>query len=201
MAQDIRELFQKEQKNETQANLPAGHEARFLKKLDAEFSKTSKTTWSWWYIAASIVVVLGVGFGTFKYFQVPENIQVVDTPTDTESNKGEIPTRTLGDISPDLKKVEDYYLANINFELSKVTLTPENKDLIDGYLTQLETLNQEYKRISLELTHSLTQRANRQCLDYQFKVSFKPHVPFKRTTGNFKNNRFNQKTNKRIKQS
>ncbi|MCB0387188.1 MAG: hypothetical protein KDD23_00015 [Winogradskyella sp.] len=154
MAQDIRELFQKEQKNETQANLPAGHEARFLKKLDAEFSKTSKTTWSWWYIAASIVVVLGVGFGTFKYFQVPENIQVVDTPTDTESNKGEIPTRTLGDISPDLKKVEDYYLANINFELSKVTLTPENKDLIDGYLTQLETLNQEYKRISLELTHS-----------------------------------------------
>lgn len=154
MAQDIRELFQKEQKNETQANLPAGHKARFLKKLDAEFSKTSKTTWSWWYIAASIVVVLGVGFGTFKYFQVPENIQVVDTPTDTESNKGEIPTRTLGDISPDLKKVEDYYLANINFELSKVTLTPENKDLIDGYLTQLETLNQEYKRISLELTHS-----------------------------------------------
>lgn len=154
MAQDIRELFQKEQKNETQANLPAGHEARFLKKLDAEFSKTSKTTWSWWYIAASIVVVLGVGFGTFKYFQVSENIQVVDTPTDTDSNKGEIPTRTLGDISPDLKKVEDYYLANINFELSKVTLTPENKDLIDGYLTQLETLNQEYKRISLELTHS-----------------------------------------------
>ncbi|HLV69927.1 MAG TPA: hypothetical protein VKY34_04410 [Xanthomarina sp.] len=154
MAQDIRELFQKEQKNETQANLPAGHEARFLKKLDAEFSKTSKTTWSWWYIAASIVVVLGVGFGTFKYFQEPENIQVVDTPTDTDSNKGEIPTRTLGDISPDLKKVEDYYLANINFELSKVTLTPENKDLIDGYLTQLETLNQEYKRISLELTHS-----------------------------------------------
>ena len=60
----------------------------------------------------------------------------------------------MGDISPDLKKVEDYYLANINFELSKVTLTPENKDLIDGYLTQLETLNQEYKRISLELTHS-----------------------------------------------
>ncbi|EMQ95465.1 hypothetical protein D778_02559 [Xanthomarina gelatinilytica] len=154
MAQDIRELFQKEQKNETQANLPAGHEARFLKKLDAEFSKTPKTTWSWWYIAASIVVVLGVGFGTFKYFQVPGNIQVVDTPTDTEFNKGEIPTRTLGDISPDLKKVEDYYLANINFELSKVTLTPENKDLIDGYLTQLETLNQEYKRISLELTHS-----------------------------------------------
>lgn len=154
MAQDIRELFQKEQKNETQANLPAGHEARFLKKLDAEFSKTSKTTWSWWYIAASIVVVLGVGFGTYKYFQEPENIQVVDTPTDTDSNKGEIPTRTLGDISPDLKKVEDYYLANINFELSKVTLTPENKDLIDGYLTQLETLNQEYKRISLELTHS-----------------------------------------------
>src|SRR5690606_6307679 len=154
MAQDIRELFQKEERNETQATLPAGHEARFLKKLDAEFSKTSKTTWSWWYIAASIVVVLGVGFGTFKYFQEPENIQVVDTPTDTDSNKGEIPTRTLGDISPDLKKVEDYYLANINFELSKVTLTPENKDLIDGYLTQLETLNQEYKRISLELTHS-----------------------------------------------
>ena len=28
-----------------------------------------------------------------------------------------------------LKRVEDYYLASINLELSKVKLTPENKEL------------------------------------------------------------------------
>jgi hypothetical protein len=103
-------------------------------------------------IAASIVVVLGVGFGAFKYFEKPVTIQVVDTQTVIETE--ETPTKTLGDISPDFKKVEDYYLANINLELSKVKMTADNKELIDGYISQLDALNKEYKRISLELTNS-----------------------------------------------
>ena len=60
--------------------------------------------------------------------------------------------KSLGDISPDFKKVEDYYLANINIELSKVKQTPENKELFDGYVMRLAELNQEYKRLSVELT-------------------------------------------------
>jgi hypothetical protein len=60
----------------------------------------------------------------------------------------------LGDVSPGLKKVEDYYLASINLELSKIEYTPETKDLFDGYVVQLEELDKEYKRLSVELTQS-----------------------------------------------
>jgi len=149
MAQDIRDLL----KNDTEHSnerMPEGHESRFLNKLESELPKNHKSSWSWMQIAASIVVVFGLSFGAYKYFEKPDAIQVVDTDTKSE----EIPTKTLGDISPDLKKVEDYYLANINFELSKVKLTPENKGLIDGYISQLDALHKEYKRISLELTKS-----------------------------------------------
>jgi hypothetical protein len=155
MAQDIRDLIKTDKKQVTD-KLPEGHESRFLNKLENEFPKNQKLFGSWMRIAASIVVVLGLSYGTFKYFEEPVIIQVVDTQTETEikTEKGDMPTKTLGDISPDFKKVEDYYLANINYELSKVKMTPENKELIDGYISQLDALNKEYKRISLELTNS-----------------------------------------------
>ena len=63
-------------------------------------------------------------------------------------------TKSLGDVSPDLKKVEDYYLANINLELSKIELTPENKDMFDGYVQRLEDLKKEYNTLSIELTEN-----------------------------------------------
>jgi hypothetical protein len=151
MAQDIRDLLKKENKQVTD-KLPEGHESRFLEKLESELPREQQSAWSWMRIAASIVVVLGVGFGAFKYFEKPVTIQVVDTQTEMKTE--ETPTKTLGDISPDFKKVEDYYLANINLELSKVKMTADNKELIDGYISQLDALNKEYKRISLELTNS-----------------------------------------------
>ena len=149
MAQDIRDLL-KDDTKQSKDRMPEGHESRFLNKLESELPENQNSSWSWMQIAASIVIVFGLSFGAYKYFEKPVAIQVVDTDTKSE----ETPTKTLGDISPDLKKVEDYYLANINFELSKVKLTPENKGLIDGYISQLDALNKEYKRISLELTKS-----------------------------------------------
>ena len=57
-------------------------------------------------------------------------------------------------MSPGLKKVEDYYLASINLELSKVKYTDGNKDVFDGYIEQLNILNKEYKTLSVELTEN-----------------------------------------------
>lgn len=149
MAQDIRDLLKRDNK-QSKEKMPKGHEIRFLNKLDNEFQVNQKASWSWFQIAASIIVILGLSFGVFKYFEQPIAIQVVESQTETE----ETSIKSLGDVSPDLKKVEDYYLANINFELSKVTFTPQNKELIDGYINQLDVLNKEYKRISVELTNS-----------------------------------------------
>lgn len=146
MAQDIRELFKDDlEKPET---MPKNHQDRFLKKLDNALPEKKKHTFNWLTIAASVVVFLGLSFGVFKFLKptVEDPIKVVTNNTNT------IETKTLGDISPGLKKVEDYYLATINLELSKIKFTPETKELFDGYIVQLEELDNEYKRLSLELT-------------------------------------------------
>ena len=145
MARDIRDLF----KNDDISNqkMPENHQERFLEKLDKAFPKEQKPKFNWLQMAASVVLLLGLGFGAYNYFQSDEN------PTDlATTNKAEI--KTLGDVSPGLKKVEDYYLASINLELSKMEYTPETKTVFDGYLLQLNELDKEYQRLSVELTES-----------------------------------------------
>ena len=147
MARDIRELFKNDKI--TNERMPENHQERFLEKLDEELPEAKKSTFSWMQIAASVVVLLGLSFGVFKYFQpqVSENAQEI-------ANTKIVDTKSLGDISPGLKKVEDYYLASINSELSKMTYTPKTKELFDGYLIQLNELDKEYQKLSLELTES-----------------------------------------------
>ena len=147
MAQDIRKLFENENKLNTHL-MPNGHEKRFLNKLDQALPADSvkRSSFGFIRIAASVVILIGLSFGAYKFFEIPVVIpQQQEVATKMKS---------LGDISPDLKKVEDYYLANINLELSKVKLTPENKELFDGYVVKLEELNKEYERLSLELTEN-----------------------------------------------
>ena len=58
---------------------------------------------------------------------------------------------SLGDLSPDLKKLEQYYVANINLELAQLQVSKENRDLVDGYMSRLSELNDEYQRLNNEL--------------------------------------------------
>ncbi|GAA4811719.1 hypothetical protein [Litoribaculum gwangyangense] len=149
MARDIRELF-KDAKI-AHEKMPINHQDRFLEKLDKALPEPKQSRFNWMKIAASVVVLLGLSYGAFKYFQ-PKPIHG-DLPNQVASNNT-VETKTLGDISPGLKKVEDYYLASINLELSKISYTPETKDLFDGYLAQLDELDKEYKRLSEDLTES-----------------------------------------------
>ncbi|WP_396600776.1 hypothetical protein [Algibacter sp. R77976] len=149
MAQDIRELFKNDKI--THEKMPDNHQARFLEKLDETLPEVEAKhfKFSFIQIAASVVVLLGLSFGAFKYFQ-PEVLG--DSPELVKTKDAD--TKSLGDISPGLKKVEDYYLASINLELSKVKYTPETKELFDGYLKQLNALDKAYQNLSLELTES-----------------------------------------------
>lgn len=148
MAQDLRNLF-KEHPKDQHLKMSEGHDARFLEKLEDALPMAKKQTYrfSYLHIAASAVVLLGLSFGAYRFFQSPntpiEPINVVETNL-----------KSLGDVSPDLKKVEDYYLASINLELSKVQLTPENKELFDGYVERLKELNDEYNTLILELNEN-----------------------------------------------
>lgn len=153
MAQDLKKMFD-EDRLKIQNGMPTDHEARFLKKLEQELpahnnpSRQSviKKRFGVWNIAASVVVLLGLSFGAYQFLKTPDVMNQTD--------EQEVTLKSLGDVSPDLKKVENYYVANINLELSNVKLTPENKDLFDSYIVRLEELNKEYKRLSLELTEN-----------------------------------------------
>ncbi|MEN3324586.1 hypothetical protein VP395_12665 [Mariniflexile soesokkakense] len=143
MAQDIKELFKKD--IQTHETMPENHQERFLKRLEGALPMENEYKFGWLKVAASVVVFLGLGLGAFKVLK-----QEIPLPNNVATNTVE--TKTLGDISPGLKKVEDYYLASINFELSKIEYTPETKEVFDGYVVELENLDKEYKRLSVELT-------------------------------------------------
>ncbi|MER3376432.1 MAG: hypothetical protein RIM83_17465 [Allomuricauda sp.] len=154
MARDLRKLFAKEREEKTYS-MKRGHEARFLSKLDekmpTEESPKEKKGYSvWWQMAASVVVALGL---TFYYFSTkeekggPSETQIVET----ENGKEEDQTISLGDLSPDLKKVENYYLTNINLQLSDLELDSNNKEVMDSYMARLAELDNEYHRLNKEL--------------------------------------------------
>ncbi|NNC50052.1 MAG: hypothetical protein HKO01_05900 [Flaviramulus sp.] len=149
MAQDIRELLKDD--NMAHERMPENHQDRFLKKLDVALPTKNYSKFSWIKIAASIVVLLGLSFGAYKFFQPQDSLLI--SPSQVAITETTV-TKTLGDISPGLKKVEDYYLASINLELSKMKYTPETKEMFDDYLEQMEALNKEYKRLSVDLTES-----------------------------------------------
>ena len=148
MAQDIRKLFENEQKV-NKDKMPEGHEERFIQKLDHDLPvKSKKSIFTFLNVAATAVILISLSFGAYKYFGAnPE----VSNGTEMVKSEKESP---LGKISPELKKVEDYYLANINLELSRIEITPETKELFEGYLERLDELNQEYDLLSEELTKS-----------------------------------------------
>ncbi len=152
MAQDIRDLL-KQHDSQEQANLSPGHEKKFEALLDQAMPQKAKPTFVLWKVAAVLVVALGIGYmlltnvGLQPEQQLAEE-NVVPATENQINKKQEI---RLGDISPDLKKLEQYYTSNITMGLASLDITPENQELIDGYLDRLAELNNEYKRLNAEL--------------------------------------------------
>jgi hypothetical protein len=160
MARDIKKMFE----NYTPEPLtpPTGHEARFEAKLEKAFSENiseeKSTSFQWLKIAAVAIVFFAVSF--FGYQQLSKtggNIpndpkeSVVDNDTEN-NNQSDTPKLTLADISPDLKKVQDYYMTGINVQLASLKITDENKELVDGYMQRLSELDKEYTALNAELS-------------------------------------------------
>ncbi len=153
MARDLREIFEKE-REEKKYRMKDGHADRFLSKLDKELPNDPpkrKVISLWMQIAASVVVAVGL---SFYYFN--SNSDVIDTDhkvtvVDRDKPASDVQTISLGDLSPDLRKIETYYTTNINLQLSDLAADPENKELVDGYMERLAELNKEYQRLNQEL--------------------------------------------------
>ena len=157
MGQDIREMFQNEE-HIGKEKLRKGHQKRFEARLDEALPVENKRRnyTSFLQIAAVIVVALGIGaFFLFNNAEnpVPENNQIVETPSEEPVKEETVPTTEyrLSDVSPEFKKIEDYYMASVNIQLAKLDMTPENKELIDAFMKKLETLNEEYIALNGEI--------------------------------------------------
>lgn len=154
MARDLRKLFEKEREEKTYS-MNKGHEARFLSKLDEkmpveEQSAKKKGNSVWWQIAASVVLALGLTLYFFSSKKDDKNIKETQI-VETDNGKGGYQNISLGDLSPDLKKVENYYLTNINLELSDLEVDANNKEVMDSYMERLAELDTEYHVLNKEL--------------------------------------------------
>ncbi len=150
MEQDLRELIKKSQLPKPGDSLPEGHEIRFEEKLNMALPKKSVNSFFFMKIAAAILVLVATGFVLLQLLN-SNKTEITPEIVDT-TNKNKIQQSiSLGDLSPNLKKVEDYYVANINLELSEIGVTDENKLLFDEYMLRLSELNTEYENLNEEL--------------------------------------------------
>ena len=137
MPKDIREIIKKH--TEEQASLSANHRAIFEERLHEEVhQKAAKKSYRWLQIAATIVLMLSVGLGDFG----------LNPKDDVVAPSKEI---SLGSLSPELKSIESYYKNSINYEISQLDLNENNKEILDGYLTKIGELTNEYKSLTTEL--------------------------------------------------
>lgn len=160
MARDIKKMFDTYEPE--QPKLEEGHQARFEAKLDRlnseKLPKKNNNNFYLLKIAAMIVVLLAVSF--FGYRQLSNSGAQVGNDTKklvVETNginveENETPQLTLADLSPNLKKVEEYYLAGINLQLASLKITDYNKDLVEGSLRRLAELDKEYTALNAELS-------------------------------------------------
>ena len=150
MGQDIRKMLQ--DPIEETSKLRPGHESRFEMKLEAAFSeKRKKNKRTWLRIAAAILVFVGVGYFGYKGFGENSAVETGVAETETIIDKEEKQGITLGDISPALKKMEEFYTTGINVQLASLQVTDTNKELIEGYMKRLRELDAEYERLNKEL--------------------------------------------------
>lgn len=162
MERDIKKML--EDYNPAPPVIPKGHESRFLAKLEKAFPETvsqneeKQEGFQWLKIAAILVVMIAVSFFGYQKLTGPEaNIQNDPNGLVIEDGSKSIETDpsqqlTLADISPDLKKVEEYYITGINVQLASLRITDENKELVNGYMQQLAALDKEYNELSAELS-------------------------------------------------
>tara|TARA_R110002050_G_scaffold298901_1_gene463093 strand:- start:33360 stop:33956 length:597 start_codon:yes stop_codon:yes gene_type:complete len=148
MSQDLRDMF-KNSNTEIVQSMKDGHEQRFIKRMEVELPVAKGPSLPWFKIAASIIMLTGLGAYILMNWNNTEPLETIIV----EKNNSATEERgiSLGDLSPDLKKVENYYMVNINLELSQLNISDRNKALVDSFMERLEELNVEYKKLNIEL--------------------------------------------------
>ena len=145
MQKDIRKLL--ENFRDHKVDLSINHQQKMRTKLMQELhqNKSKKNSYTWLSVAASIVLVLGF---SITYYSI-KNTGNLNPVVSNQSNNLNI--ISLGNISPELNTIETYYTNSINYEISQLEITDDNKDVLDQYLVKIGELTNEYKSLTQEL--------------------------------------------------
>lgn len=144
MAQNIKEILKNDLKT-VPNKLSEGHKKRFENRLDTAFYQKKKSA-SYLRIVASVALLLSLSFIGVRYYKTTYSQVAIDTKDVVRK--------------PEINKIEEFYLTQITFQISKIKFTDENKDLIAIYLSQLSKLQKEYKELKLN-----TDEFNEEVLD------------------------------------
>ncbi len=118
--------------------LPKNHRITFEQRLKKELHQKPKASFIFLKVAATVVLLLSLGYYLVPTNNVPDSVKIEEVVT-------------LGSLSPELEKIENYYTNAIAFELTQIDISEENKPVLDKYLEKLGELTTQYKKESAQL--------------------------------------------------
>lgn len=146
MSQDLKKMFEAERRRSKQ--MPEGHEARFEAMLGDAFREPRRKRYYWIGIAATLLLMISLGVWTKWQPAISDPAEI---PVAAQDSLTPVRGFSLGDVSPDLRKLEQYYTANINLQLARLDISDRNREVADGYMNRLRELDTEYMELNREL--------------------------------------------------
>ena len=139
MEQDLKKVF--EQERLVNHKRKSNHEDFFIEQLYKELPVKKSAAFSGFRIAASVLILIGIGIMSYVIMDNPFN-------QDEELTSVEF---TLKNISPELEEIESFYVTNISLILSDIEKNSENQDFVKRYMKRLSLLKEEYKNLIAEM--------------------------------------------------
>jgi hypothetical protein len=121
-----------------------GHEKKFEQRLYKEFGASSKKNFSKFYKYAAVALIAVLS----TVLVINQTNTVSKT---TSKNPTQVSTIGLGDVSPDLKTIEEFYLTSIKLELATLETSQDHEAMVNSYLEELKIINIAYKELEQDL--------------------------------------------------
>lgn len=128
------ELRDKINREKMLRELSKDHRSVFEQKLQKELHRKSAGPRRLLMIAASVLMLFSLGYLVTNEQKVP-----------VQQSEATVSKVSLEEFSPGLKKIENYYLTAISFEMANLKVTDENKMILDGYFEKMKILTKEYQ--------------------------------------------------------
>lgn len=138
---DIEDFIKQNRAQFQDAEPTDGHAERFLKKLEREEHHAKTSVFTFWRIAAAIIVLAVISISVLlPRFNSPEQVQYA--------------SMSLSDVSSELADVELYYQSKLEQEYERLNEMSQTDPEVEAYMDELERLNDLYANLEGQLYES-----------------------------------------------